>query len=130
VLRVLADATNHPIVFHCAAGKDRTGLVAALLLSLLGVDDETIAADYARTSEHIDELLARHRTQAAAEGSAAEVSDAFLTAEVAVMRNVLAEMRTRYGSAEAYLQSHGLEPGACAALRSSLLAAADGCSQE
>ena len=69
VLRTLADDANHPIVFHCAAGKDRTGLVAALLLSLLGVDDETVAADYALTSEHIDELVDRHRAQAAAEGT-------------------------------------------------------------
>src|SRR6185503_12129390 len=95
VMRTLADDTNHPIVFHCAAGKDRTGLVAALLLSLLGVDDEIVAADYALTSEHIDELLERHRTQADATGEAVEVDDAFLAAEALVMRTVLAEMRER-----------------------------------
>ena len=121
VLRVLADETTHPIVFHCAAGKDRTGLVAALLLSLLGVDDDVIATDYALTAEHIDELVARHRAQATAEGSAVEVSDAFLAAEAAVMRNLLAEMRLRYGSAEAYLEGHGLEPAAVATLRRALL---------
>src|SRR5436190_20780229 len=89
VLRTLADDTAHPIVFHCAAGKDRTGLVAALLLALLGVDDETIAADYALTAEHIDELIGRHRAQAAAEGSSVEVDDAMLAADAGVMRNVL-----------------------------------------
>lgn len=125
VLRTLADDANHPIVFHCAAGKDRTGLVAALLLSLLGVDDETIAADYALTSEHIDELVERHRAQAEATGAAIEVDDAFLAAEAMVMRNVLTEMRARYGSAEAYLQAHGLEPEASAALRASLLEPSD-----
>ena len=97
VLRTLADEAKHPIVFHCAAGKDRTGLVAALLLALLGVDDETIAADYALTA------------------------DAFLTAEDVVMRRLLSQMRARYGSAEAYLEAHGLEPEAIAALRASLL---------
>ena len=121
VLRMLADETKHPIVFHCAAGKDRTGLVAALLLSLLRVDDETIAADYALTSEHIEELLERHRARAEA-GSPVEVRDAFFAAEVAVMRSLLVEMRNRYGSAEAYLESHGLEPEAVSALRASLLA--------
>lgn len=125
VLRTLADDANHPIVFHCAAGKDRTGLVAALLLSLLGVDDETVAADYALTSEHIDELVDRHRAQADATGGTVEVDDAFLTAEALVMRTVLAEMRDRYGSAEAYLQSHGLEPEASTALRASLLELVD-----
>lgn len=122
VLRMLADAATHPVVFHCAAGKDRTGIVAALLLSVLGVDDDAIAADYALTSEHIEELLDRHRVRAEADGNPVEVSDAFLAAEVAVMRNLLAGMRARYGSAEAYLESHGLEPEAVAALRASLLA--------
>jgi protein tyrosine/serine phosphatase len=121
VLRMLADDAKHPVVFHCAAGKDRTGLVAALLLSVLGVDDETIAADYALTSEHIEELLDRHRARAEADGNPVEVSDAFFAAEVAVMRKVLVEMRNRYGSAEAYLEAHGLEPAAVAALRASLL---------
>ena len=121
VLRVLSDDANHPIVFHCAAGKDRTGLVAALLLSLLGVDDETVAADYALTSEHIEELMERHRAQASAQGSTVEVSDALLAADASVMRNVLVELRRRYGSAEAYLESYGLEPSAVAALRASLL---------
>ncbi len=130
VLRMLADDANHPIVFHCAAGKDRTGLVAALLLSLLGVDDATVAADYALTSEHIDELVDRHRAQAAAEGRTVEVNDAHLAAEAAVMRIVLAEMRERYGSAEAYLRAHGLEPEAIAALRTSLLEGAAGSAKE
>ena len=125
VLRTLADTTTHPIVFHCAAGKDRTGIVAALLLALLGVDDETIAADYALTAEHVDELVARHRAQADATGTVVEVDDAFLAAEATVMRNVLTEMRARYGSAEAYLQAHGLEPEASAALRASLLEPSD-----
>ena len=43
-----------PAVFFCNAGKDRTGAVAAMVLGLLGVDDETVAADYARTQEVLD----------------------------------------------------------------------------
>ena len=50
-LRLIADADAFPLVFHCIAGKDRTGVVAALTLSLLGVDDETIADDYALSEE-------------------------------------------------------------------------------
>src|SRR5260370_9976648 len=42
-------ATDEPVLFHCFAGKDRTGLVAALMLSLAGVDPEAIGADYAET---------------------------------------------------------------------------------
>src|SRR5438270_6646136 len=50
VLRMVADPGNHPVVFQCAAGKDRTGLVAAIILALLDVDDNTITADYAATA--------------------------------------------------------------------------------
>src|SRR4051794_12069027 len=45
-LRLVADGNNHPLLFHCAAGKDRTGVLAAVLLALLTVDDELIADDY------------------------------------------------------------------------------------
>jgi protein-tyrosine phosphatase len=117
VLRALADERSHPIVFHCAAGKDRTGIVAALLLSVLGVDDELIAADYAVTAEHIDELLERHRAQADSGAAPVEVGDAFLAAEIDVMRRTLRELRERHGGAEQYLEAHGLEPDALAALR-------------
>ncbi len=50
VLRVIANATAGPLLFHCVAGKDRTGLIAALMLALAGVQPESIAADYAQSS--------------------------------------------------------------------------------
>jgi protein-tyrosine phosphatase len=121
VVRALADEQSHPIVFHCAAGKDRTGIVAALLLSLLGVDDDIIAADYAVTAEHIDELLERHRAQSEAGDSPVEVSDAFHSAELDVMRRTLRELRRRHGDAVQFLETHGLEPGAVEALRRALV---------
>src|SRR4029078_2117372 len=46
-LEMIADADRVPLVFHCSAGKDRTGVLAAVLLSVLGVSDDDIAADYA-----------------------------------------------------------------------------------
>lgn len=46
-----------PLVFHCAAGKDRTGVAAALILSLLGVSNEQIIADYLLTQNEIQHLL-------------------------------------------------------------------------
>ena len=47
VIGLVASHASEPILFHCAAGKDRTGIIAALLLALAGVDDETIAEDFA-----------------------------------------------------------------------------------
>lgn len=56
IMRVVSDGDNLPVLIHCAHGKDRTGLIIALILSVLGVDDEVIAEDYAksevRTSPH------------------------------------------------------------------------------
>ena len=52
-LRLIADPANRPVVVHCTAGKDRTGIVVAMLLDILGVDHEVIVADYHVTSgEH------------------------------------------------------------------------------
>jgi protein-tyrosine phosphatase len=120
VLQLVADPENQPVVFHCAAGKDRTGLVAALLLGTLGVDEEVIAADYAITAEHMDELVARHRARAKA-GELAEVAEQWFAAEISVMRAVLARLQERYGSAAEYLVAHGMTPAAVEALRTSLL---------
>lgn len=52
----------HPVLFHCAAGKDRTGVVAALVLSVLGVDAEQIVADYVLTEAALERILARLAT--------------------------------------------------------------------
>ena len=48
-LRVFADESNLPCVVHCIHGKDRTGLIIALLLLLLGVDEPTVVLDYAKS---------------------------------------------------------------------------------
>lgn len=121
VLRVVADPANQPVVFHCAAGKDRTGLVAALLLGALGVDDDVIALDYATTAEHLDELLARQRARGPAGDETAAVDPALLTAEAHVMREVLTRLTMSHGSVAAYLHAHGLEERHLASLRDSLL---------
>eukprot|EP00730_Choanoeca_flexa_P003822 TRINITY_DN11516_c0_g1_i1.p2 TRINITY_DN11516_c0_g1~~TRINITY_DN11516_c0_g1_i1.p2 ORF type:complete len:426 (+),score=81.04 TRINITY_DN11516_c0_g1_i1:2693-3970(+) len=52
VLRICADASNHPIMLHCSHGKDRTGVTAALLLATLGAPIEAIVADYIQSDEH------------------------------------------------------------------------------
>lgn len=121
VLRIVANPANQPVVFHCAAGKDRTGLTAALLLGAVGVDDDTIAADYAITAEHMDELLLRHRARGPEGNEHSAVPPSLFAAEASVMRAVLAGLRVTHGSAAGYLVAHGLEPDAIASLRASLL---------
>ena len=55
VLRVIAAAPTGPLLFHCVAGKDRTGLLAAVLLALADVGPGAIAADYAISAQHLRE---------------------------------------------------------------------------
>ncbi|NJN54410.1 MAG: tyrosine-protein phosphatase [Anaerolineae bacterium] len=52
VLRLLADAHNRPIIIHCSAGKDRTAVIIALLLHILGIPQEIILADYTLSNTH------------------------------------------------------------------------------
>jgi protein-tyrosine phosphatase len=51
VLRIIASAPSGPLLFHCVAGKDRTGLISALMLTLADVKPEDIAADYAKSTQ-------------------------------------------------------------------------------
>ena len=124
VVELIADADGHPVVFFCAAGKDRTGLVAAMVLSALGVADETVAADYALTAGILPTLVERNRARAAARGIAAEVyeDERFLMAEAATMLAVLGRLRSEHSSIEGYLEAHGLPPQRLESLRTGLLA--------
>ena len=58
-LRTIADPRSGTVLVHCAAGKDRTGVVVALALSLVGVRRDEVVADYARTDERIERIRAR-----------------------------------------------------------------------
>lgn len=123
VVELLAEADGHPAVFFCAGGKDRTGLVAALVLGALGVPDEEIATDYALTAENLPVLLERNRARAAARGVDPEVSEhELLVAEAATMLAVLERLRAEHGSVDGYLERHGVAPPTVQALRAGLLA--------
>ena len=54
IFGVMADADQHPLIIHCTAGKDRTGVTTALLLSILGVDRRVIEADYVLTNRECE----------------------------------------------------------------------------
>ncbi len=110
-LRLIADAQAAPLVFHCAAGKDRTGIVAALTLALLGVDDDTIAFDYALSQ-------AAERSYRARKG---EPLHPVTVTPTQVMLSFLAELRAGHGSVEAYVKSLGVTSDDIAAMRGHLL---------
>ncbi len=111
-----------PILFHCSAGKDRTGVAAMLILLALGASDETICADFVQTNvcrkAEIDKMLAEHAEEIAAnpEEKMRWRGAAGVDPEAAPF--VLRTIRAKYGSAEEYLaQEYGLTPARLMRLR-------------
>ena len=99
-----ADPANHPMVFHCTAGKDRTGLMAMLLLGALGVRDDDIVADYELTTHYrSNKRLEVLRPQLEANGVDVELVRPFLTAQAPVMAATLRKLQARYGAVGEYL---------------------------
>ena len=95
-----------PLVFHCFAGKDRTGLVAALLLSLAGVEDTAIAADYAQTD---DQMASRYAEWlAAAPPDRVDSMRDELRCPPEWMLGALSHVRERWGGVEQYLAAGGV----------------------
>ncbi len=121
VLAVIADGDNHPLVFHCAAGKDRTGLVAALVLSLCGVADDAIVTDFAFTESRMPEIIARHTARAEEAAGDAEVAGQQYGAQAATMHAVLESVRGEFGSVDEYVRSTGLTDDDIAGLRAALV---------
>jgi protein-tyrosine phosphatase len=123
-LEVLAGPEARPAVFHCTAGKDRTGLLAALLLSLLGVPEETVVADYALSGEAMARLRAKLILKYPDGRDVIEDSDEVFSADPNLMVGLLAHLRARYGSAEAYAAKIGVPENVVERLREALLAPA------
>jgi protein-tyrosine phosphatase len=117
-LGVIADPGAAPVVVHCMAGKDRTGVVCALTMALLGVSDEDIAADYALTETSMASLNAylREHNPAAFVGN-----EHMFESPREAMLLFLADLRTLHGSVEKYVRELGLTDEQIAALRKSLL---------
>ncbi|HEY8471274.1 MAG TPA: tyrosine-protein phosphatase [Natronosporangium sp.] len=118
VIRVLADERAAPVVVHCVAGKDRTGLVCALTLAALGVPDEVIDDDYAQSTENNRRWVA----WAQQNGHPEIEFQPWFASPPGTMKLFLGELRERYGSVERYLTTAGLERDQLDALRNHLLA--------
>ncbi|MEZ4869064.1 MAG: tyrosine-protein phosphatase [Caldilineaceae bacterium] len=97
-----------PVLVHCTAGKDRTGVITALMLGLAGVDHATIAEDYALTAHYGAALLDELRADAVAAGRDTATYERFLEAKPVAMLKTLAHLESTYGGIRAYLQQIGL----------------------
>ena len=99
----LASSDGGVILFHCSAGKDRTGLISMLLLNLVGVSDEVIIEDYALSEKYL----------------ALAMPTAYSKPET--MEGTLIGLKETYGGAEGYLKSAGLSDATLAALKEKLI---------
>ena len=107
VVTVLA-RTPDPAVFHCAAGKDRTGVISALLLSLLGVREDVIVADYAATRDALDKIVERLMASDGYQGMFEELPPDTLHADPETMEGFLARVRSEFGGMADYAREIGI----------------------
>jgi protein-tyrosine phosphatase len=119
-VRAIAEAPGAAIV-HCAAGKDRTGVVIALALTAVGVPAEAVIADYAATGEKIEAILRRLvRSPTYSDDLKGSPAEQHMP-RPETMKAFLSEVASRYGGAEQWLAGHGLGPADLRRLRAKLL---------
>ena len=110
-LEILVKA-NGAVLWHCTSGKDRTGLAAMFILSVLGVDEDTIIKDYLLTNEYNAEKIAKTRTfflEKTHDETIAEKAVILMDGVSEIpMKNVLAHIKKKYGSVMGYIRFLGI----------------------
>ena len=121
-LELAGDPDRQPLVFHCAAGKDRTGVVAAMILDCAGVSRSDIVDDYTRTNDYLPPILERLGvTPETLE--AASVPPSRLSAHAETMERFLAGLHDRHGGAASWANDAGADPRRIAGLSATLVSA-------
>eukprot|EP00521_Asterionellopsis_glacialis_P018239 CAMPEP_0195302512 /NCGR_PEP_ID=MMETSP0707-20130614/31227_1 /TAXON_ID=33640 /ORGANISM="Asterionellopsis glacialis, Strain CCMP134" /LENGTH=402 /DNA_ID=CAMNT_0040365789 /DNA_START=145 /DNA_END=1354 /DNA_ORIENTATION=- len=108
VLELCADKSRHPVAFYCTAGKDRTGMITAILLALCGVPTEDIIEDYSLSANVYAEMN-DHKAMVGALSQRNLDPKTFLCAPPQVMRDTLEIINNEYGSVEEYLSWIGFD---------------------
>lgn len=121
VMRELAMPGALPALITCTAGKDRTGLIAALVLGLLHVPDAVIVEDYALSGEYLAPHLDAFREMGRRAGADPVKHDAMLQAPPEAMLHALKWIRSRYSDVEGFLRVAGLSSSELNRIRAGLL---------
>ena len=109
VMKIVAEPENHPLLFHCGAGKDRSGVVAAFILSVLGVADEDIIADYVMSAPYMKSLVPHLISEPGTPEYVQKLPAHTWEATSESMAWFLSSVRREFGSARGYLEMHGAE---------------------
>jgi protein-tyrosine phosphatase len=121
VVRELCRPRALPALVHCAGGRDRTGIVVALVLAVLGVADELIGVDYSLSDAYLDPDMAAAIGRFQATGLADKVTSELLTSQSGLILRALFRARSLGGGAvDGYLAAHGVSPDELRVLRSVL----------
>ncbi len=117
----LAEFAGRPTVIHCAAGKDRTGVLAAMVLRLAGVADEVIVADYMASAAHMPRMLERFASWPTYRDHLAAMPPQVYAVEEAPLRHFLAQLDQRHGGTLAWARAHGIGDEAIGRIRDGLV---------
>jgi protein-tyrosine phosphatase len=120
-LEIISEPDNLPLVFHCSAGKDRTGLLTAIVLGILGVTDEDIIEDYTLTAPYMKELINRWNNDPKSSEVLKNVPEYLLKASPESMTFLLSTLKREYGSVRGYVEAHGAEVSLINRLKTALL---------
>ncbi len=120
VMNAIADAPEGTVLVHCHAGRDRTGMVSAMLLKLAGVPDETIAEDYALSDTYIKPLNDQFLQSMHDPRERAKFLHELEIAP-ATMLGFLAHLKEKHGGAEAYLLAAGVSQERLAKIKRKLV---------
>jgi protein-tyrosine phosphatase len=122
---VIARSGSHPVLVHCTAGKDRTGLVVALALLAVGVDKDDVIADYAATETNLaGEWAATMLSRMVESGvvSTPAIEHIISASPPELITETIEQIEEQFGSAAGYLVAHGFTASDLDALREALVA--------
>ena len=117
----IAEHAGSPTIFHCAAGKDRTGIVAALVLDLLGVTDEAIVEDYLATSANMPRIVARFENWPRYRDHLRSMPPEVYAVQAAPIIHLLTSVRSAFGSTKNWALDQGISEETLTLMRRILL---------
>jgi protein-tyrosine phosphatase len=120
-LEIIAERDNHPLVFHCSAGKDRTGVLAAMVLAVMGVVDEDVVEDYTLSAPLMKDIRDRMTSDPETAQGVRDLPDFQWGASAESMAVFLSLLRREYGSADGYLKANGARSSLVDRLQGALL---------